>query len=359
MPSVCPAGLMMFQRPDLVNFQGKPRLKALAYLENYSEHIFGNYYKPVCKGEKMGSGNVKQRVSSVGVIGLGVMGLPISINIKKAGFDVFGYDLLAERMDFLRDGGGKAVGSARAVAQESQVVLTSLPSLAAFEDVVWGQKGLLASGVEGLVVMECSTLALADKLRAFNDLASAGMTMLDCPISGGARAAQKDLVVYGSGEQQAYEKCLPVIDGFARANYFLGEFGQGTKMKLVANLLVAIHNVSTAEAMVFGMKYGLEPELIYDVMCDSSGRSRMFEVRGARMVQDRYKGADASIPVKTFQKDLKIIENAAAELGCPTPLFSNCMQVYLGAMARGLENQDTASVCAVLEDWAQLKRNHK
>ncbi len=198
----------------------------------------------------MNSGNQDDVITSVGVIGLGVMGLPISINIAKAGFEVIGYDILPQRIEKLVTEGGKAAGSALEVSEKTQVVLVSLPSLAAFEDVVWGKQGILSSGAEGLIVMECSTLAVADKQRACEDMAKAGMVLLDCPISGGARAAQKDLVVYGSGHQGTYERCLPIVNAYARANYYLGEFGHGSKMKLVANLLVAIRNVCTAGAIV-------------------------------------------------------------------------------------------------------------
>lgn len=302
----------------------------------------------------MNSENLDDAIASVGVIGLGVMGLPISVNIAKAGFAVSGYDILPPRIEKLVTNGGKAAASALEVAEKAQVVLTLLPSLAAFEDVVWGKQGILSSGAEGLIVMECSTLAADDKQRACEYMAKAGMILLDCPISGGSRAAQKDLVVYGSGHHGTYSRCLPIVNAFARANYYLGEFGNGTKMKLVANLLVAIHNVSTAEAMVFGMKSGLDPETIFKVMCDSSGRSRMFEVRGPKMVADNYQ--NPTMRVKTFRKDLEIIAKQAVDINCPTPLFSSCVQVYLSALAQGLDEQDTASVCAVLEKWAHLKR---
>jgi 3-hydroxyisobutyrate dehydrogenase-like beta-hydroxyacid dehydrogenase len=302
----------------------------------------------------MNAANIDDAIVSAGVIGLGVMGLPISVNIAKAGFEVSGYDILPQRIENLVANGGKAAGSALEVAEKAQVVLTSLPSLAAFEDVVWGRQGILASGAEGLIVMECSTLAADDKQRAGEDMAKSGMVLLDCPISGGSRAAQKDLVVYGSGHQETYARCLPIVNAFARANYYLGEFGNGTKMKLVANLLVTIHNVSTAEAMVFGMKSGLDPETIFKVMCDSSGRSRMFEVRGPRMVEDNYQ--NPTMRVKTFRKDLEIIARQAADINCPTPLFTSCVQLYLGALAQGLDEQDTASVCTVLEKWAHLER---
>lgn len=302
----------------------------------------------------MGGEGVKNKVGAVGVIGLGFMGSAISAHIANAGFEVSGHDILPERLDILVAHGGKSAASAREVAERTEVVLTSLPSLAAFEEVIWGAQGIISSKRKGLIVMECSTLAGADKQKAREALEKSGMTLLDCPISGGTRAAEKDLVVYGSGDGGAYERCLPVINSFARANYYLGEFGNGTKMKMLANLLVAIHNVSTAEAMVLGMKAGLDPELIFKVMGDSSGRSRMFEIRGPRMVRDNYD--EPGMKVKVFQKDLKVIGEFAAALHCPTPLFTSCTQVYLSAMAQGFENKDTASVCAVLEEWANLKR---
>jgi putative dehydrogenase len=302
-------------------------------------------------------GGVEKKITSVGVIGLGFMGSAISSHIVAAGFRLTGFDIARERVEMLVAKGGEAASSSREVAEKVDVVLTSLPSLIAFEDVIWGKQGILSSRRDGLIVMECSTLAVEDKQRAHDAMLTSGMILLDCPISGGIRAAEKDFVVYCSGKQEMYERCLPLIDSFARANYYLGEFGNGMKMKILANLLVAIHNVSSAEMMVLGMKAGLDPELIYKIMNNSSGRSRMLEVRGPRMVRDDYE--NPSMKVKIFQKDLKIIESFASSINCPTPLFASCMQVYLGAMALGLEDKDTASVCAVLEEWAQLKRNQR
>jgi 3-hydroxyisobutyrate dehydrogenase-like beta-hydroxyacid dehydrogenase len=173
---------------------------------------------------------------------------------------------------------------------------------------------------------------------------------LDCPLSGtGAQAVKKDLVVYASGNKKACENCTPVFEGFARANYYLGEFGMGTKMKFVANLLVTIHNVSAAEAFVLGMKAGLDPEMIFKVISDGAGTSRMFEVRGPLMVAGNYD--EPTMKVDVFQKDIKIISSFANEL-----LLSAAAHVYRDAMADGRAKQDTASVCAVLEKMAGLKR---
>ncbi len=289
----------------------------------------------------------------VGVIGLGFMGSAISGNLVHDGFTVIGCDIDRNRVEALIEKGGRGASSAEEIANQSDVVLTSLPSTAAFEDVIWGPAGLLASKTTNLIVMECSTLPIDLKQRAFEALQESGISLLDCPISGGTRAAEKDLVVYGSGSREAFEKCLPVINGFARANYYLGEFGNGSKMKYVANLLVAIHNVSAAEALVFGIKSGLDPELVYKVISDSSGRSRMLEVRGPKMLKGDYD--QASMKVGVFQKDIKIIEQFASLIDCPTPLFSCAAEVYQAAMAQGRENQDTSSVFAVLEEWARMK----
>jgi len=291
----------------------------------------------------------------VGMIGLGIMGSAMSANLLKAGFPVIGYDIVPELVEILVDKGGGGAASSREVADNSDVVITSLPSVEALQDVVSGEEGLLKSSRTGLVVIETSTLPLEAKQEAYEALKAGNVDLLDCPLSGtGAQAVKKDLVVYASGNKKACESCIPVFDGFARANHYLGYFGMGTKMKFVANLLVTIHNVSAAEAFVLGMKAGLDPEMIFKVISDGAGTSRMFEVRGPQMVAGNYE--EATMKVDVFQKDIKIITAFARELQCPTPLLSAAAQIYMTALANGRAKQDTASVCAVLEEMAGLKR---
>ena len=297
-------------------------------------------------------------MKTVGMIGLGIMGMPMSANLLKAGLSVVGYGgprSHAEKAKALERLGGRGAGSPREVAERSDVVVLVLPSVAALDDVIGGQDGLTASRRAGLIVVEAGTFPIEDKLRARDALAAVGMTTLDCPISGtGAQAVKKDLSIYGSGDRAAYERCMPAFQGFARSSYYLGEFGNGSRMKYVANLLVAIHNVSTAEAFVLGMKSGLDPALIYQVIADGAGNSRMFEVRGPLMVKGEYE--PATMKVDIWQKDMKIIGDFATRLGVPTPLFAASALLYTAAMAQGRAKQDTASVCAVLEEWARLER---
>ncbi|MGH8748498.1 MAG: NAD(P)-dependent oxidoreductase [Burkholderiales bacterium] len=145
-----------------------------------------------------------------------------------------------------------------------------------------------------------------------------------------------------------------MFDGFARAHYYVGAFGSGSKMKFVANLLVAIHNVSAAEALVLGRKAGLDPALVYEVVGDGAGSSRMFQVRGPMMVAGDYR--DATMKIEVWQKDMAIIADFARSLDCPTPLFLASAPLYTAALAAGRGSQDTASVCAVLETMAGVKR---
>jgi 3-hydroxyisobutyrate dehydrogenase-like beta-hydroxyacid dehydrogenase len=291
----------------------------------------------------------------IGMIGVGIMGSAMSANLLKTGYEVIGYDVSARQLDgFVRAGGSRA-GSCREVAQQADVIITSLPSGEALLQVVNARDGLVAAQKKDLILIETSTLTLEDKQVAYNSLSAAGVEMLDCPLSGtGAQAVKKDIVVYASGNQTACEHCDAIFNGFSRANYYVGEFGMGTKMKLVANLLVTIHNVSAAEAFVLGMKAGLDPEMLLKAVSDGGGTSRMFEVRGPLMVAGKYD--KATMKVDMHQKDINIISEFAKKLNCPTPMLSAAAQIYTAALANGYAKHDTASVCAVLEEMAGTKR---
>jgi 3-hydroxyisobutyrate dehydrogenase-like beta-hydroxyacid dehydrogenase len=288
-------------------------------------------------------------MKTIGVIGLGIMGSAMAENLAKAGFRVYGFDVLATARSALKKAGGLPLASAANVAAQAPVLITSLPSAEALHGVA------RELSEKGVIVMETSTLPIEEKERARDTLAKKGVVLLDCPLSGtGAQARAKDLVVYASGEKKAYEKAKSFMPGFSRAHYYLGEFGNGSKMKFVANLMVAIHNVSAAEAFVLGMKAGLDPETIYKVAGDGAGTSRMFQVRGPQMVAGKYD--DATMKVEVWQKDMKIIAEFAMKHGVPTPLFNASAAIYNAAMAQGFAKEDTAAVCAVLERLGGIKR---
>ncbi len=291
----------------------------------------------------------------VGIVGLGIMGGAFAKNLRTDNIPVVGCDLVEKNVQALVEAGGEAATSPKDVADKSDVVITSLPSIAAFHDVMTGANSFKSANKEGLIIVETSTLPLEDKQEANDALAKMGMILLDCPISGtGAQAVTKDLSVYVSGDEDAAKKCVPVFDGFARANFYVGEFGNGSKMKFVANHLVHIHNIASAEAMVLGMKAGLDPATIYDVIRDGAGNSRIFELRGPMMVKDNYEPATMKMDI--WKKDMTVIGEFANSLKCPTPLFTAGTDIYRAALANGMDKLDTAAVCKVLEKMAGLER---
>jgi 3-hydroxyisobutyrate dehydrogenase-like beta-hydroxyacid dehydrogenase len=255
----------------------------------------------------------------IGMIGVGIMGSAMSANLLEAGYTVIGYDVVQAQLDALVRKGASRADSCRDVAEQADVVITSLPSVEALQQVVNAEDGLVSAGRKELIVIETSTLPLEAKQAAHDALKNIGVEMLDCPLSGtGAQAVKKDIVVYASGNRKACEDCDSIFNGFSRANYYVGEFGMGSKMKFVANLLVTIHNVSAAEAFVLGMKAGLDPEMILQAVSDGGGTSRMFEVRGPLMAAGKFD--TATMKVDMHQKDIDIISDFAKKLNCPTPL---------------------------------------
>jgi 3-hydroxyisobutyrate dehydrogenase-like beta-hydroxyacid dehydrogenase len=265
---------------------------------------------------------------------------------------VLGFDLSPERRDEAAGNGVKLAADVADLARHAPVIITSLPSPKA---VVETAKAIAAARVERRVVAEASTLSLDDKLEFERILSAAGHAALDCPLSGtGAQAQTKDLIVYASGDSGAIASLMPLFADFSRQAHDLGVFGNGTRMKLVANLLVAIHNVASAEAMVLGMKAGLDPDQIVKLVGAGAGSSRIFELRAPMMAADVYE--PATMKVSVWQKDMDVIGKFAAELGVATPLFSASGAIYDDAVKQGLGPLDTAGVCRVIEARSGVTR---
>jgi len=291
----------------------------------------------------------------VGIVGIGIMGTAMMRNLLHDGFEVVGYDIAAPAMARLAQAGGIAGTSPRDIAEKAEILITSLPSVDAFEQVMAGQGGIASSNGTGQIVIECSTLPIDVKALGCAQLAAQGKILLDCPVSGtGAQAATKDLVVFASGDEAAFERCREVLASISRAQKYVGAFGNGSRMKFIANHLVTIHNLAAAEAIVLGEMAGLDPALVFDVIADSAGTSRMFQVRGPMMVKGQYDEPTATMT--THLKDLDIIGKFAADLHCPTPLFNTAAQFYHAGVAQGRGGEDTGAVCAVLEKLAGIER---
>ena len=291
---------------------------------------------------------------TVGQVGLGIMGGAFARHLLAAGFNVVGYDVAPAAVRALTRAGGRTARSCAEVSAKSRILITSLPSPAAMEEAFFGRQGIVDGARPGTIVIEASTMTLELKESLRRRLARKRVVLLDCPISGtGAQAAAKDIAVYASGDRRAFNRCRRVFDGFARSTYYCGEFGIGSKLKFVANLLVTIHNLSTAEAMVVGEKAGVDLGLLYRVISDGAGASRMFQVRGPLMMRGHY--LPAHMKSKIYQKDIDIIRAFVRRLKCPTPLFDGSLPYYTAALRQGFALEDTAAIHAVLRRRAGLR----
>jgi 3-hydroxyisobutyrate dehydrogenase-like beta-hydroxyacid dehydrogenase len=298
--------------------------------------------------------NAASNKGAVGIVGLGIMGEAIAKNLAAAGWKVAGYDIDPARCRELAAAGIEIVESAGELAGRVPVILISLPKPAALETTA---REIAAADAPRRIVAEMSTFSIDDKTESEKILREAGHVMLDCPLSGtGAQAKVKDLVVYASGDSASIASLKPLFADFSREAYDLGAFGNGMRMKFVANLLVAIHNVASAEAFVLGMKAGLDPKQIFNMIKTGAGNSRVFELRGPMMAENRYDGDNVTMKNTVWQKDMTVIGEFAASLGCPTPLFNATKAIYAAALSTGHGMHDTASVCAVLEAMADVKR---
>jgi 3-hydroxyisobutyrate dehydrogenase-like beta-hydroxyacid dehydrogenase len=290
---------------------------------------------------------------TVGVVGLGIMGGAISRNLLERGWRVIGVDVDAGRRAALAADGVEIAPNVGSLARAAPLLLLSLPSPAALRDVA---NEIAGAGVPRRIVAELSTFSVEDKISFQATMIAAGHDALDCPLSGtGAQAVNRDLVVYASGERAAADACAPLFADFAKKTAYLGAFGNGSRMKFVANLLVAIHNVATAEAMVLAMKSGLDPLDVVEVIAPGAGGSRMFEMRAPMMARGEY--VPATMRVSTWSKDMSIITEFARNLGVQTPCFDATRPVYDEALRLGLGEMDTAAVCRIIADHSNLDRH--
>jgi 3-hydroxyisobutyrate dehydrogenase-like beta-hydroxyacid dehydrogenase len=285
------------------------------------------------------------------VIGLGIMGGAIAGHLAAAGWRVLGFDISAEAREAAAAQGVEAAETLAPLLAEAPVLLSSLPHARALLD---SARTLAAARVPRRVVVECSTFALAEKEAAREVLAEAGHVLLDCPISGtGAQARTRDVVVYASGESGEIARLGPLFSAFAREWHDVGPFGNGSRMKFVANLLVAIHNVAAAEAMVLARKAGLDPEQTLRLVGAGAGGSRVFSLRAPMMARRCYR--PPTMRLGTWRKDMEIIDGFLRALGVASPLFDATKPVYEAALLQGLAEEDTAAVHAVLERASGLR----
>lgn len=284
----------------------------------------------------------------VGVIGLGAMGLGTATALHERGLTVVGCDVAELACRAFEKAGGRCVATPTELAAQCDVVLVVVVNAAQVELVLFGENGLAHALAPGALVIQCATVApsLAEGLGA--RLAERDLLMLDAPISGGAAKARAGrLSVMASGSAEAFDKAGPVLDAMAEVVHRLGDApGIGSSMKLVNQLLAGVHIAAAAEAVALGVRMGLEPRRVYEVISQSAGNSWMFENRVPHILEGDYTPLSA---VDIFVKDLNIVHETGRELAMPTPIAASALQQFTAAKGAGFGREDDSAVIKVYQ----------
>ncbi len=285
-------------------------------------------------------------MTTVGVVGVGLLGHAVASRLLRAGHAVVGYDVAPDRREALSASGGTAAASVGGVAGAAEVVCTLLPSLAAVEEVVLGLDGLLSAAGPRHAIVQMSTISPVLTERLAHEAAARGVGFLDCPVSGtSGMVARGDGILLVGGEPALVERCRPVLEAILPRAVHVGRPGQAMALKLVANLLVALHSAAAAEALGLARAAGLDLPLALEVLTGSAATSRMLEVRGPLMARQDFA---AQMKLDLFMKDLHLIQEAARAAGAPLPLTDVAERLYAAAQAAGHGGQDLAVVVTAL-----------
>ena len=288
--------------------------------------------------------------SIVGFIGLGAMGGPMALNLVKHGFLLVVHDLDPARAERLRAAGAAVAESADAVAAAAGRTICMVETTAQAEAVIAGEHGIIQRAQPGHIVACMSTIDPLAARRLGEQLAARGIAMVDAPVSGGTeRAASGELSIICGGPADTVKACDDLFRAMGKNVFHMGGLGQGLAMKLVNNMLIQVNTVAVAEALVLGVKAGLDPQAIYDVVRVSTGNSFAFEMRVPRILKrDFAPGGTIDISFK----DQELETQFAKQLGVPVLLANVSQQVYQMARAAGLNKEDGSAVVKVFEQLA-------
>ena len=287
---------------------------------------------------------------TLGFIGVGVMGKPMSAHLVKAGYDVLVFDVSADAMAVAVSAGARAAASVREVCDQAAVVFTSLPSPKVFLEVMTGADGLIEGGAVRIAV-DTSTVGPRAERAAADALRARGIELVDAPVSGGAAGALKaSLAVIVSGFEPAVEAVMPILRVFGKPTIIGGEPGQAQLLKLLNNMLSSTALAVTAEAYVAGVKGGLDPKLMLDVLNISSGRSAASQEKFVRQVLPRT--FDFGFPISSVCKDIGLAVDECEALGVPMWIGQQSRQLWNFAYRQGGGGRDMTEIVRFIEDWA-------
>ena len=281
-----------------------------------------------------------------GVIGLGAMGNGIAQSLRRAGYQVRVYDVRPEATQAFAKDGGVACDSPADLAATCDVVVSVVVNAQQTEQVLYGSNGCAAAMRPGSVFVMCSTVDPNWSIQLEKRLADQGLLYIDAPISGGAaKASSGEMTMMTAGTPEAYAKAEPVLNAMAGKVYKLGDSaGAGSKVKIINQLLAGVHIAAAAEAMALGLREGVDPAALYEVITHSAGNSWMFENRMAHVLAADYTPLSA---VDIFVKDLGLVLDMARASKFPLPLSSTAHQMFMQASTAGFAREDDSAVIKI------------
>ncbi|WP_425058277.1 2-(hydroxymethyl)glutarate dehydrogenase [Sporomusa carbonis] len=290
---------------------------------------------------------------NVGFIGIGAMGKPMAQNLlKSAKVQLYVYDINAAAVAELAAQGATPCRSPRELAAVSAVIIMMLPNAAIVESTMTGEQGLLAGGKAGQTIIDMSSVAATSTQKMAALAQAKGIDYIDAPVSGGvAGATAGTLTIMVGGEAAAVEAVQPVLQMLGKKIYHVGGSGTGDSLKVVNNLLLGINMAAVAEALVLGVKSGLDPQVMLEIIKESSGRSYALEAKTANFILKNSFGGGFAIDLE--YKDLELAMETAKSLDVPLPVGATAQQVFAMAKAKGLGRED---ISAVIKVWEELTR---
>lgn len=293
---------------------------------------------------------------TVGMIGIGQLGLPIATNLMKAGYRTVGFRR-NDRAEFTRRG-GEALESPAEVVRACDVVLMCLPGEAAQTETLEGAHGVLAALKPGQVVIELGTYSRAFKLAQQEKIEARGARALEAEVSGSpVMVAERRAALYLGGADELVDECRPLLEAITEVHFHLGDYGSAVRMKLIANYLLTIHTLAAAEAMNLGARAGFSPHRVAEVIRHGAGNSTMFSIRAPMMAARTFTPAPG--PFHALQKYLDLGREMAEELGCATPLFSTASPYFMRGIQGDLGDEDIAAVIKLVEADSAPRAHHQ
>ncbi len=291
----------------------------------------------------------------IAVIGLGMMGTPISALLLKAGYSVTGYDVVKKQMDDLVLQGMKPAASPKQAVKGADLVILSLANWKILQEVVAGKDGLLEGISKGQIVVDMSTSPPAETIIMAKTMAAKGVDWMDIPISGSsAQARVGNMVFMAGGKKSVFNKVKPVLEKIGKKTVYAGKHGDGAMLKLVVNLILYLNEAAAVEGLALGMKAGLDPTVMLDVITTGAASSDLIMARGMDMLAGRFA---AKGQVSVAVKDMGLIIDRAKQLGVMLPVGGLYQQLLLQAQYRGWDQEDATAVLKIYEQWAGITRS--